>query len=180
MDQVQERKESSNAGRQTPTRDAAREHKGIFDVLPEDEDYEDIVRTRTGNWKHQRLPRCRVTTSQPALRVQDAGEDPTRLNSKNCVLESLESEGQTLVNSQQDHIVLRRYHSMCHYGLVRTQMPTPKAMKIPATQAAVEGDTLIDLPSWSESKVRAKADVRREAQNKQTSVHAATIWSRAT
>ena len=33
VDQVQERKE-------TPTRDAARELKGIFDVLPED--YEDI------------------------------------------------------------------------------------------------------------------------------------------
>ena len=30
------------------------------------------------------------------------------------------------MNSQQDHIALRRYHSMCHYRLVRTQMPPPK------------------------------------------------------
>ena len=57
---------------------------------------------------------------------------------------------------------------MYHFGVVRTPIPIPKAMKIPTAQAAVdkERDKLNNLPACSESKVRAQADVIHEAQNK--------------
>ena len=74
VDQVQERKESSNAGRQTPTRDAARELNGIFDVLLEDEDYEDIVRNSNRKLETQAfsaMPCNYITASRPVHRMRE-------------------------------------------------------------------------------------------------------------
>ena len=55
---------------------------------------------------------------------------------------------------------------MCHYGLVHTPIPIPKAMKMPGAKAAVnkEWHKLNNLPVWSEYEVRAKTDVIHEAQ----------------
>ena len=55
---------------------------------------------------------------------------------------------------------------MDHYGLVRTPVPIPKVMKIPAANASVDTDCdkLKNVLVWSESKVRANAHVMHEAQ----------------
>ena len=58
-----------------------------------------------------------------------------------CVLEA---EGETILNSHQDHIAERGYHAMDHCGLTHTPIPIPKAKKIPAASAAV--DKLNNLP----------------------------------
>ena len=72
---VQERKESSNTnmGRQTPTRDAARELEDIFDVLPEDEDYEDIERNVNGKLETPAfvaMPCNHITASRSVYRMR--------------------------------------------------------------------------------------------------------------
>ena len=66
---------------------------------------------------------------------------------------------------------------MHHCVLFYTPIPVPKAIKIPAAKAAVniEWSNLNTLPAWSESQVRANADVTHEDQNNKTSVHVATL-----
>ena len=85
----------------------------------------------------------------------------------------LEAEGETLLNSHQNHIAEWGHHSMHDNGLLRSSIPILIAMKIPA-KAAVdkEWDKLNNLPAW---KVLGKADVMHEAQNKKTHVHLSTL-----
>ena len=66
---------------------------------------------------------------------------------------------------------------MCHYVLVHPPISIPKMMKIPAAKAAVEKEwnKLKNLPSWSESKVRATADVIHKAHKKKTSAQFAKL-----
>ena len=91
---------SNMGGNFKPQRDAARELQDIFDVLPEDEDYEDIVQKRekeTGNigiasnavyyMRHRYPPRAQNAEGDP---TQQAGGDFTRLSSKKF----LEGEGE--------------------------------------------------------------------------------------
>ena len=56
---------------------------------------------------------------------------------------------------------------MYHYGLVRAPIPIPKAMKLPAAKSAVDKawDGLENLPEWSESTFRGKAEVTHEDEN---------------
>ena len=67
---------------------------------------------------------------------------------------------------------------MYHNGLVRTPIPIPEAIRIPAAKAAVDKkwDRLNHLPAWSESNARPKADAMREAQHQKTPVHFTTLW----
>ena len=131
-----------------------------------------LYKMQEGNWKDQYLQQYRESHHSWPPRAQNAGGRPTQkaggeltcLNSKTCLFEA---EGEQRLISYQDPE--RGYHSMYLCGLVRTPIPVPKAMKIPAAKAAIDKkwDKLKNLSTWSESKVRAKADVTHEAQHKQ-------------
>ena len=127
--------------------------------------------TLGGNCKDQNVQHCRVLHHSKPLRAQTVGgENPRRKLEETPGVGAAKDvywkqESETLLTSHQDHIADRRYLSMCHYGLVRTPIRFPKAMKIPAPRAAQDRE-LGSLPAWSEAKVRAKADLIHEAQNK--------------
>ena len=109
-------------------------------------------------------------SSNAVCYITEGGETPRRKREETPGVGAAKDvhwkqKGETLLTSHQDHIADRRYLSMCHYGMVHTSIRLPKAMKIPAPRAA-EDRELSSLPAWSEAKVRAKADVIHEAQNK--------------
>ena len=53
---------------------------------------------------------------------------------------------------------------MYHYELVHTPITIPKEMNLPAAKSCgTQRDKLKNLLAWSDSKVRAKTQVEREA-----------------
>ena len=131
-------------GRRQTQRDAAREHEDICDVPLADDDHEDIVpnarrqlqrpassamRVLRHSWPHR--VRMRRELTQKAL------GDPKRFKNTDV---HLKQNVTTHLNSHQDHIAERGYHSTCRCGLVHTPIPVLNAMNIPAVQAETGKD----------------------------------------
>ena len=76
---------------------------------PEDEDYDEIVQNAHREWNTNRSSNAvyYIRATHPVHRIQEevptlkGAEDITRLNSNKV---QLEAEGETLVDSHQDHI----------------------------------------------------------------------------
>ena len=66
---------------------------------------------------------------------QKADGDPMRLNNKNVDWKRMAKH---FLNSHQDHVAERGFRSVYHNGLVRTPIPIPETMKIPATRGAFD------------------------------------------
>ena len=89
-----------------------------------------------------------------------------------CILEASESARlrmeESLPNYHEDHIAGRGDNSLQHHNLVHKFIPMPRAMKIPAAQAAVdkEWEKHEKIPAWNLTKVRSKSEVIDEARTK--------------
>ena len=77
-----------------------------------------------------------------------------------CILEANESTrmrmGNSLPHHHEDHIAGKGENSLQHYNLVHKFIPMPRAMKIPAAEAAVdkEWEKLEKISAWNLTKVK--------------------------
>ena len=118
-------------------------------------------------------PVYHITASHPCSErgARPPTENGRRLHAfeqQKCVLEA---ESQKLLISHPDHIATGEDHSVNDHGQVQTPVLIPKAVNEDTQSKSYgkkEWDKLSNLSIWSELKVRAKADVIREAQNKKT------------
>ena len=97
-----------------------------------------------------------------------------------CILEASESKRmrmeETLPEYHEDHNAGKGDNSLQHYNLVHKFIPMPQAMKIPATEAAVdkECEKLEQIPAWDITKARNKSEVIDEARTRGAKVHCAS------
>ena len=77
-----------------------------------------------------------------------------------CILEAVESTrmrlGNSIPNHHEDFIKGKGDNSLQHYSLVHQFIPMPRAMKNPATKAAVdeEWEKLEKISAWNLTKVK--------------------------
>ena len=82
-----------------------------------------------------------------------------------CILEAHESTRLRVENSaphyHEDHFAGKGDNSLQHYNLVHKFIPMSQAMKIPASEAAVdkEWEKLEKFSAWNLTKVRSKKEV---------------------
>ena len=111
------RRRNEKKKQQYKKKDAARELSGIFDVPPEDENYEDTVRKRYKETAKTSISSNAVYhISAQNARARPPAETGRRLHAfeqQKCVLEAI---SQTLLNSHPDHIATEVDHSVKNYG----------------------------------------------------------------
>ena len=88
-----------------------------------------------------------------------------------CILEPSESTRmrmeESLPDHHEDHIAGKGDSSVQHYNSVHKLIPMPRAMKIPASKAAVdkEWEKLEKISAWNLTKVKSNKQVIDEAKN---------------
>ena len=85
-------------------------------------------------------------------------------------------------DAHEDHFSPAGFASLEQYAMVHMPIPT-KANKIPDAKAAVDAEwqAHMDKKTWDVTKVRPKAEVIAEANEKKTRVYtSATSWTYAT
>ena len=107
-----------------------------------DEDIEDILRNAGKDMDRQNLQHRRVShpLATPCTECRREAPRRKRRETPRAFIKHVSGERKvnhfrirTRMSSQK-----RRNHSLDHYGLVRTPLPIPKMMKIPAARAAVD------------------------------------------
>ena len=72
--------------------------------------------------------------------------------------------------------------SLTHYNLAHKPKPTPRAMKISDTKAAVdkEWENLVKLQAWQVTRVKGDTEIIEKAHKEKRTVHVATLRTYAT
>ena len=143
-----------------PLRDAARERLGITgEVDPNDLDYKKI------------LSEARAKLSQPAAPAMPCMQ--TQASPRGDATASATALAGA-ARPHDEHVAPKGWASEEWFALVHTQIPIPKALKIPEGRAALDKEWAKlerpDRPAWDVTKVRPRAEV--EAESERTGIHA--------
>ena len=120
----------------------ARRLRGIYFIDPKDEEFKDIMKNARRKLEipmPAAMP-CKTPMCQSSRETcRSVGKHKTK---HACIVEAHESmrirlEG-VLCRYHEDHIAAKDMNSLNHHNLVRKFIPMPRAMKIPAAQAAVD------------------------------------------
>ena len=85
--------------------------------------------------------------------------------------------GKPEARDQEDLVAEKGLFSLTHYNLAHKPKPTPRAMKISDTKAAVdkEWEKLVKLQAWQVTRVKSNTEIIEKAQKEKRTVHFATL-----
>ena len=145
----------------------ARKLRGIYFIDPEDTEFNETIKNARKKLETSVAPAMPCKILKKNCGSGASNKIKTKLA---CILEADESTRMSMGNSiphhHEDHIAGKGENSLQHYKLVHKFIPMPQAMKIPATNAAVdkEWEKLEKISAWNLTKVKSKKQVIEEAR----------------
>ena len=125
-----------------PKIDNARRLRGIYFIDLEDEEFKETIKNARKKLETPMAPAVPCKTCKKNQILVTHGKSNEIKSKLACILEASESTKlrmeESLPNHHEDHIAGKGDNSLQHYNLVHKFILVPRAMKIPAAEAAVD------------------------------------------
>ena len=189
MEKAAQRREQQEWASEKPKLEHARDLRGIYSVVPSDEEYKDIImnaRRKLETSKAVAMPSKRTFLQACILQAVVSKTEKTKASEAktrfSCNTEAHESTGQRIESVtkriHEEHIAGKGQNSVLHCNFVHN-FPMPQAIRIPDVKAAMgrKWKKLETIPARDVRKVQSKKAVKKETQENYRKVHFASLWT---